>query len=745
MKVAEIREEFELNQLRPAWEKLCAESGSCTIFVTWEWASAWWSAYGHPGDLRILSVADDDGVVRGIAPLRRQTVRQYGQTVPTYSFVGDGSINSDLNDSDYLDVLIARGYEKEVIQAIHDHLATDLERGAVLLLNEIPATSPNLAPLKEAAESKGRFWTERDVPCATVKLPATWDEYLRMLQSRFRTKVRSVLRNLESNPDVQFRFCEDATQLDRLLPILFDLHARRWAKDGKPGVFHWGRKRNFYAVLSRFLLERGWLRLSWLEWKGQVLACQYGFVYDGVYSQLQEGYEPASEHWNLGAGLRAWTIREFLKDGVREYDFLGGVGRHKTDWGAEVKQSKRILIAGRTLKTLFFRRGPEWEAAARESLRKLIPEKVMAARRERLRNRPAANGEAAGGALRGALAACYFHSPLPAATRRLRDRYELSLTGNGKLPKISWSRRAESTARIFCYHRVNDQNDPFLTATPIHVFETQMAYLARHYRVLSITQLLQHLEAGESSETVVGITFDDGYRDNYQNAFPILKRYGLPATIFLTTGVIDSHEPLWFEQLATAVRTTSKESLDLEVDIPRRFWMRTDAERLASNNEIFSLLRVLGDGERRVWLQDILRRLGVSGELRQGSEMLEWEQIRAMNANGIDFGGHTVSHPFLSKLAPTQASWEISECKRRIEAELQRPVDYFAYPNGRAEDFSPANKELLRAAGYRAAVTTIWGANFRSTDPMELRRGMPWENDPALFASKLDWYQWVNQ
>jgi peptidoglycan/xylan/chitin deacetylase (PgdA/CDA1 family) len=116
-----------------------------------------------------------------------------------------------------------------------------------------------------------------------------------------------------------------------------------------------------------------------------------------------------------------------------------------------------------------------------------------------------------------------------------------------------------------------------------------------------------------------------------------------------------------------------------------------------------------------------------------------------MNTNGIDFGGHTVTHPFLSKLPPPQTAWEVSECKRRIEEELQRPVRFFAYPNGREEDFAAANKEILRHAGYEGAVTTIWGMNYGSTDRMELRRGGPWEEHPALFALKLDWYQLANQ
>ena len=115
-----------------------------------------------------------------------------------------------------------------------------------------------------------------------------------------------------------------------------------------------------------------------------------------------------------------------------------------------------------------------------------------------------------------------------------------------------------------------------------------------------------------------------------------------------------------------------------------------------------------------------------------------------MKCHGIDFGGHTVTHPFISKLSGDQVFWEAAECKRRIEGELQLPVDHFAYPNGREEDFGSWNKDVIRKAGYCAAVTTMWGMNYASTDPMELRRGGPWESTLDLFAYKLDWYQLVN-
>ena len=159
---------------------------------------------------------------------------------------------------------------------------------------------------------------------------------------------------------------------------------------------------------------------------------------------------------------------------------------------------------------------------------------------------------------------------------------------------------------------------------------------------------------------------------------------------------------------------------------------------MEANNRIFGMLRRLPDDTRRYWYEELLRRLGGPDGGDRSDRMLTWDQVREMKQHRIAFGGHTVTHPFLSKLSPEAAAWEVSESKRRIESELQSPVEHFAYPNGRGEDFAPWNKELLRAAGYRAAVTTIWGVNGRSTDRLELRRGQPWETDPALFAWKLD-------
>jgi peptidoglycan/xylan/chitin deacetylase (PgdA/CDA1 family) len=620
------------------------------------------------------------------------------------------------------------------------HVRDELAAGVLLQLNDIPSESPNLRALREL--SSPYLWGERAIPCATVHLPGDWDQYLNALRPRFRTKIRSVLRSLEGNHAVRFGFCSDPSELDRLLPALFDLHTRRWNHEGQPGVFGWGDKRRFYGELSPRLLDSGALRLSWLDWNGRILACQYGFIHGNTYLHLQEGYEPASEHWSVGIGLRAWSIRELLRAGVTEYDFLAGVGRHKTDWGADIKESYAVTLASRTYSNLVFHRGPEWQERAKTAVTKVMPQRILAARQSRHDARAKAQTSERRDYARRAAAKCYFHLGGPAVARFVRTRYQATVAPDGRLVRGSWTKRRQPAGRILYYHRVNDDNDPFFPSLPLAVFERQMRHIARRYEVVSLRGLLDHLESGSSS-SVVAITFDDGYRDNYENAFPVLHRFGLPATIFLTTGSLDSDEPLWFDVLAGALKHTSREFLDLEVDLPRRFWLRDCNERLHAQRELLALLRRAPDEERKERLTMILRELAAP-TASAGRIMLTWNDVRSMKPRGIDFGGHTVTHAYLSRLSRDRVAWEISECKRRIEDELQEPIVHFAYPNGREEDFASWNKEVIRNAGYQAALTTLWGLNVPTTDRLELRRGAAWEQDEALFAYKMDWYQLVN-
>jgi peptidoglycan/xylan/chitin deacetylase (PgdA/CDA1 family) len=589
-------------------------------------------------------------------------------------------------------------------------------------------------------------WTEIDVPCSTVALPDNWDEYLKGLAPRFRTKVRSVIRALQARDDVQFEFCRSVEQLDEYLPALYDLHRRRWAKAAKPGVFGMEGKKAFYRAISEATLARGELFLTGLRWRGRLLACQYGFVYGNSYVQLQEGYEPESEHWNLGAALRAWSIQQLIGVGIREYDFLAGTGRHKSDWGATIRIVKSAKMARANSAGFIYCRAPEWIVAVRQAVKGLVPPETIAARDARQERRRVetwrqkqtqdSNAVAVPDWLRSAAAGAYFYSPLFRIAPSIRDNYRLRLS-----PRPCLERRSRPSLRILYFHRINDDKDPFRPSMPTSKFEEQIRMVAKHHRVVRLREAIRQLSEGGPAESLVVITFDDGYADNYTNALPVLERHGLPATIFLTTGSLDSRESMWFEKLAVAVKRSPAEFVDLELDVPRRLSLRSESDRLAANATIFAYLRTLADSNRRLVLTETLAKLKAPPQSKEQSEMLTWNQVREMRARRIDFGGHTVSHPFVSKLEPLQAEREVAECKRRIEEELQAPADFFAYPSGRESDFTPLSKEIVARAGYRAAVSTLWGVNFPDTDPMELRRGQPWEEHLSLFAAKLDWYQ----
>src|SRR5260370_28774278 len=116
---------------------------------------------------------------------------------------------------------------------------------------------------------------------------------------------------------------------------------------------------------------------------------------------------------------------------------------------------------------------------------------------------------------RQAAASCYFHLGLPKLVQPLRSQYELSIS-SGAARRVYWTRRKEPLARILYYHRVNDDRDPFFPAISSELFEQEMDYLRKHYKVVGLLDLLDRLESG-SPETMVAVTFEEGYQENYLN------------------------------------------------------------------------------------------------------------------------------------------------------------------------------------------------------------------------------------
>jgi peptidoglycan/xylan/chitin deacetylase (PgdA/CDA1 family) len=298
------------------------------------------------------------------------------------------------------------------------------------------------------------------------------------------------------------------------------------------------------------------------------------------------------------------------------------------------------------------------------------------------------------------------------------------------------ARRRDAVFQVLIYHRVNDDGDPFFAGMPVTEFRRQMQVLARRFHVLPLAELVHRAARGDLPPRAVAVTFDDGYRDNHDCAFPVLSELGLPATVFLTTGSIGTGAPLWHDRVFQAFRTTTRDSVELH---GRRHALSSVELRRAALRQTLGELRRLAPPARDASIAELIERLQVD---TGGAEpMLSWDEIRRMRGGGVSFGAHTVSHPILTRLPLEAAVREIATSKTTIEEQLGEPVELFAYPNGGREDFDEAIKEALREAGFLCAVTTLFGSNDRQTDPFELRRLAAWDARPDRFALRLGWYR----
>jgi peptidoglycan/xylan/chitin deacetylase (PgdA/CDA1 family) len=237
------------------------------------------------------------------------------------------------------------------------------------------------------------------------------------------------------------------------------------------------------------------------------------------------------------------------------------------------------------------------------------------------------------------------------------------------------------------------------------------------------------------------VTFDDGYRDNFVCAFPILKELGIPATIFLVSGHIESGQMPWYDIVRLAFKLTTRPTFSMENLEGPSGALKNALDRLSAMENTLLWLRRMSEPDRRSAIPRLFCELGVPTDLSLPNQMLRWDDIRQMSKQGISFGAHTVTHPVLSNVSSAQLRAEITESKRAIEQRLQRPVLHFAYPFGHYPDFSAEAKQFVRTAGYKTAATAVWGVNEPGSDLFELRRFTPWDSDTAEFRLKLDWYR----
>lgn len=289
---------------------------------------------------------------------------------------------------------------------------------------------------------------------------------------------------------------------------------------------------------------------------------------------------------------------------------------------------------------------------------------------------------------------------------------------------------------ILIFHRVHATTDSIFPNEPdAQRFDHLMRFVAKTFHVMSLGEAVTKLSAGTLPPRSLVITFDDGYADNADIALPILRRYGLVATFFISTGFLDGGR-MWNDSVIECLRNTAHTALDLDEFGLGRVSLHNAEERRHAIEALLPRIKYLTLVERQEAIARLQQRCHLSA--LPSDLMMRTDQVRELHAAGMECGGHTVNHPILQSLSLNDARSEIDAGKRALESIIDATVEVFAYPNGKPDqDYSAEHARLVEDIGFRCAVTTAKGAAQRGDDLFQLPRYSPWGSSLPVWAARL--------
>mgnify|MGYP000125133391 CR=1 FL=1 len=328
------RDQTGFDALAGEWNGLLHRSSADTIFLTHEFQRTWWRCLGT-GDLLILVLRNDKGEPVGIVPL-------YATHTPrgerALAIVGCTEV------ADYLDFIIARGWEEAVYRALIECLADDLwSEWDLLDLCNIHQDSPTLVLLPTLAQERGWITSiTRDDVCPIVKLPATWEDYLEQLDKKDRHELRRKLRRAEAMAGLRWYIVGAEHNLDEEVEDFLALMA---ASTPDKKAFLTPQMRDFFRQLARVTCDAGWLQLMFLAVGERKAAAYMNFVYRKRVMVYNSGLDWQSFP-QLGAGivLIAYAIRHAIEQGYELFDFMQGDERYKYQFGGQDVEVRRLIV-----------------------------------------------------------------------------------------------------------------------------------------------------------------------------------------------------------------------------------------------------------------------------------------------------------------------------------------------------------------------------------------------------------------
>ena len=259
---------------------------------------------------------------------------------------------------------------------------------------------------------------------------------------------------------------------------------------------------------------------------------------------------------------------------------------------------------------------------------------------------------------------------------------------------------------VLLYHRVDDTVQDYNRITVNEAnFRSQMCVLKEKYKILSLDAFLTY----KGVEDVVTITFDDGFSDFYTKALPILEEFQIPATVFITTGEMDSMEEPWTTEILRLFYTNDSECEEICIDLfGRQVYLPlfTVEQRAQAYYSVRQFLMQLSGEEQKQILESLRKQLGMTRDGRTAYQILTAEQCRQLGKHPlVTIGAHTVNHISMGKVENEILEYEVKESIRCLKTVTGEEIFYFAYPFGGKGDYSQHAMEFLQHYGVKAAFT----------------------------------------
>ena len=304
------------------------------------------------------------------------------------------------------------------------------------------------------------------------------------------------------------------------------------------------------------------------------------------------------------------------------------------------------------------------------------------------------------------------------------------------LADILTFRASRRRLSIFAYHGVWDNDDVCRDeAISVEQFDWQMRLLSRVFNIIPLEQAIAAMENGTLPKRAVVLTFDDGYENNLSVALPVLQKYRVPATFFVTASAVQQGI-MWNDSVKEAIYLCSDTTLVLPELGITQVSIATAEEKSALIALLLEQLKAMRLPQQKEAVQLICQRTGVTPARRL---MLTETQLRQFSGTeGVTVGCHTFNHPMLSVCSQDEVLADLTASKAYLQDIVGVPVDYFAYPYGKyGKHFFAEHVNLVVKAGFKAAVTTDWGVNEADDSFFLLKRFTPWDNSPLKFFLRM--------